>query len=283
MIRGERESVGAPPGADFRVRGLLVVNADDWGRDRLTTDRALDCWRAGTVTAVSAMVAMADSERAAAIAREQGIDVGLHLNLTTPFSAPGCPERLRGRQERLARHLQRHRFSQSVFHPGLVPVFEYVVAAQLEEFRRLYGTAPDRLDGHHHMHLCANVLLAGLLPKGTLVRRSFSFQPGEKGFANRLYRRAIDRLLGRRHRVVDHFFALPPLRPGARLERICELARHAVVEVETHPVDPEEYRFLVDGAPWRRGEPVRTGPFPAGHRADRECGPRVVGGTETPS
>ena len=52
----------------------------------------------------------------------------------------------------------------------------YVVKAQLEEFERLYGRAPNRIDGHHHAHLCANVVLAGLLPAGTIVRRNFSFR-----------------------------------------------------------------------------------------------------------
>src|SRR5947199_391206 len=83
--------------------------------------------------------------------------------------------------------LLRHRLAPVVFHPGLVRSFEYVVAAQRQEFSRLYRAEPERVDGHHHMHLCANVLLGGLLPRGTLVRRNFSFQRGERSFFNRLY------------------------------------------------------------------------------------------------
>ena len=227
--------------------GLLIVNADDWGRDRLTTDRTLDCVGRGAVSSVSAMVFMEDSGRAAAIARALRMEVGLHLNLTTSFSAPECPGRLAQRQQQLARYLQSHRLSQMVFHPGLKRAFTYVVAAQLDEFRRLYGMEPDRIDGHHHMHLCANVLLARLLPRGTMVRRSFSFQVGEKSLGNVCYRRLVDRVLARRHRVVDFFFALAPLAPLSRLQRIFDLARRFVVEVETHPADPEEYRFLIGG------------------------------------
>jgi hypothetical protein len=203
------------------------------------------------------MVFMQDSARASAIARERGIEAGLHLNLTTPFSAPGCPAQLVERQQELARYLTRHRLAQVVFHPGLVRSFEYVVAAQLDEFRRLYGAEPKRLDGHHHMHLCANVLLQGLLPPGTLVRRNFSFQPGEKSLWNRLYRRFVDGRLARRHRIVDFFFSLVPLAPPGRLERIFSLARQFVVEVETHPVNPEEYRFLAGGEIFRQIEDVR--------------------------
>ena len=228
-------------------RGLLIVNADDWGRDRSTTDRTLDCVRRRAVSSVSAMVFMEDSERAAAIARQERIEVGLHLNLTTSFSASGCPGRLIQRQQQVARYLGRHRLSQAVFHPGLTRAFDYVVAAELDEFRRLYGSEPDRIDGHHHMHLCANLLLAGLLPRGTIVRRSFSFHVGEKSLGNVFYRRLVDRVLARHHRMVDFFFSLLPLAPSSRLQRIFGLARRFAVEVETHPADPDEYQFLTSG------------------------------------
>src|SRR5271157_4739744 len=74
--------------------GLLIINADDWGRDRETTERTFECILRGAVSSVSAMVFMGDSERAAAIAKENAIHAGLHLNFTTPFSAPDCPTRL---------------------------------------------------------------------------------------------------------------------------------------------------------------------------------------------
>ena len=194
---------------------------------------------------------MADSARAAAIARERGIDAGLHLNFTTPFSALGMPTALMDRQRELAERLLPHRLSQVLFYPSLMRSFQYVVSAQWEEFCRLYGAPPARLDGHHHMHLCANVLLGRLLPPGTVVRRNFSFQPGEKSFGNRFYRKVVDRMLARRHRLTDFFFSLPPLEPPGRLERIFSLARRFVVEVETHPLEAEEYRFLTEGEIFR--------------------------------
>jgi hypothetical protein len=206
------------------------------------------------------MVFMEDSERAAAMARERGIDAGLHLNFTTPYTAPGCSTGLAERQQELARYLLRHRLAQVVFHPGFIRLFEYVVAAQLDEFRRLYGADPDRIDGHHHMHLCANVLWQGLLPRGTTVRRSFSFQPWEKSLWNRLYRWFVDSQLARRHGLADYFFSLVPLEPPGRLERIFSLARQSVVELETHPVNPDEYRFLAGGEIfcWAGATPVAT-------------------------
>jgi len=240
--RAEQE--GSKPG-DGQPVGLLIINGDDWGRNTETTDRMFECVAHGTVSSVSAMVFMEDSERAAAIARDRAVDAGLHLNLTTPFSASNCPSRLADRQREIASYLLRWTFHRVVFHPGLARSFEYVVKAQLDEFGRLYGTLPGRIDGHHHMHLCANVLLGRLLPAGTLVRRNFSFQAGEKSLVNRLYRGALDWGLARRHRLVDFFFSLPPLDPPSRLERIFSLANQFTVEVETHPVHPEEYRFLM--------------------------------------
>jgi hypothetical protein len=235
----------------------LIINADDWGRDIETTDRIYECVTVGTVSSTSAMVFMDDSERAAGLARENGVDCGLHLNFTMPFSAAACPSRLSEHQQRVVRYLRRNRLAQTVYHPGLASSFKYVAAAQIEEFERIFGSAPRRLDGHHHMHLCANVLFDRLLPADTVVRRNFSFRPTEKSRINRWYRGNIDRVLAKRHRLTDHFFSLPPLEPQSRLDEIFLIARRSIVEVETHPVNPEEYRFLTSGEVLRRTDDLQ--------------------------
>jgi hypothetical protein len=192
------------------------------------------------------MVFMEDSERAAAIARDHGVDAGLHVNLTTPFNAPRSSSRLIELQQKVSRFLRWHHLAPAIYHPGLAASFDYVVKAQIEEFERLYGTTLKRVDGHHHMHLCANVVFQDLLPLGSIVPRNFSFKREEKGCINRIYRRWQDRWLARRHRLTDFFFALSPGDPS-RMERICDLASRCNVEVETHPAKPEEYAFLMDG------------------------------------
>jgi len=229
------------------ANGVLIINADDWGIDSETTDRIFECVRLGSVSSASAMVFMADSQRAADLAREYGVDVGLHLNVTAPFTSPRIPAELMQHQQVLMRFLRGSRFAKTLFHPALHGSFKYVVAAQLEEFRRLLGVEPKHIDGHHHMHLCANILFGGLLPAGTATRRNFSFQAGEKSITNRLFRKLIDDKLVKKHRVSDYFFSLAPLKPTDRLQRIVSLAKQSVVEVETHPANPEEYRFLTDG------------------------------------
>jgi hypothetical protein len=223
------------------------VNADDWGRDRTTTDRAFECAEVGAISSVSAMVFMADSERAAEVARTSQIDAGLHLNFTEPFSAAGVAAPLLEHQRKLRKRLESHALARILYYPGLARSFQYVVAAQIDEYRRLYGSDPQRIDGHHHLHLCTNVLWDGLLPAGTIIRRNFSFRSGEKSLVNRLYRKEVDRRLTRRHRLVDFLYNLLPLQPESRLQRIFSQAREAMVELETHPVNPEEYRFLTSG------------------------------------
>jgi hypothetical protein len=260
-VKSYSESRTIVRGVDTPRTSALIVNADDWGLDRNTTDRILECALRGAISSASAMVFMSDSERAAALARERDVDVGLHLNFTETFSAPIGHARLAEHHARVANFLLRNRFSQVVYHPRLTNSFEYLVSAQLEEFRRIYGFAPERIDGHHHMHLCANVLFGELVPEGTLVRRNFSFVPGEKSWMNRFYRKSVDRLLERRHRLVDYLFSLVPVEPPDRLRRIVSLARHAVVELETHPVNSEEYAFLTSGGISKWGSTVEFSSF----------------------
>jgi hypothetical protein len=108
------------------------------------------------------------------------------------------------------------------------------------------------------MHLSANVLLQRLLPTGAIVRRSFYFEHGEKSAFNLLYRKAVDRALARRHRLADYFFSVEPL-VSERLQRIYALARQHVVELETHPVIREEYRYFTGGELFRQLGDVRIG------------------------
>ena len=223
---------------------MIIVNADDWGRSRSETDAALLCYKAGRVTSVSAMVFMEDSGRAAQLAHESGIDVGLHLNLTQPFSGQHVG-RLRESHDRIVRFLTGSRYALLVYNPALRHEFRRVYEAQFEEFVRLYGKSPSHIDGHHHQHLCTNMLLDRIIPSGEKVRRNFHFWPGEKSVANRTYRRLVDWSLARRYRVVDFFFALSRCLQDDRLARIATLARAATVEVMAHPASAVEFACLM--------------------------------------
>lgn len=276
------DSTVASPGPTSAAPRCVIVNADDWGGSAETTDRILDCILQGVVSSTSAMVWMADSERAAALAIQHNIDTGLHLNLTEPFTGANVSPELMRRHQDVSRVLRAHRYAPVLFHPALASSFEYLVRRQLEEYERLYGAKPTRIDGHHHMHLSTNVLLQKLLPGRTIVRRNFTFASGEKGGFNRLYRRMQDRVLERRHWTTDYFYDLRPMQ-AERLKEILDRSRTATVEIEAHPGRTDEYDFLrkgglpacAEGVQILRGyhlcEPSRVpqlAQFDSGHRGD---------------
>ncbi|UWZ86929.1 ChbG/HpnK family deacetylase [Occallatibacter riparius] len=252
MGRGVQISAASVEGIPHAAepRSTIIVNADDWGMRLKATDRILDCVRHGSVSSTSAMVFMEDSERGAELAREYGVDAGLHLNLTEAFTAKDVPARLREEHVKLMRFLRKGRRGKVVPNPLLAGAFEYVVKEQLEEFERLYGAKARHIDGHHHAHLAANVRGQKLLPQGTMVRRNFTFAAGEKSWLKLRVRAFQDRQLARRHSMTEYFFDIAPLEE-TRLRRVLELARTADVEIECHPERDAEYDFLMsDGLAW---------------------------------
>jgi predicted glycoside hydrolase/deacetylase ChbG (UPF0249 family) len=224
---------------------MLIINADDWGRSVMETDAALRCCEAGRITSVSAMVFMANSERAAELAKENAIDAGLHVNFAETFTGRNIPARLRECHNRLVRYLRRTKYTQLFYNPFLRDAFSYSYHAQAEEFARLFGNPPARVDGHHHMHLCANVLFSKMIPAGTKLRRNFSFWPGEKSWANRTYRALVDRWLARRYQLTDYFFDLTQCIAENKLGRVTSLAKSSTVELMTHPIVPQEAEHLM--------------------------------------
>lgn len=224
---------------------MLIINADDWGRSRAETDAALRCYHRGRITSVSAMVFMADSDRAAELAKENELDVGFHLNFAENFTGHSIPDALEAYQGKVTRFLMQHKYSQLLYNPFLRKEFSYSYQAQAEEFERLFGKPPSHIDGHHHMHLCANLLFSAVIPAGTKVRRNFSFWPGEKSLFNRAYRRLVDRWLARKYRQTDYFFDLTQCIQENKLDRVAALARSEDVELMTHPINSQEMGYLM--------------------------------------
>jgi predicted glycoside hydrolase/deacetylase ChbG (UPF0249 family) len=224
---------------------MLIINADDLGRSVAETSAALRCHKGGRITSVSAMVFMEDSERAAELANADGLDAGLHLNFSEKFTGNMCSERLRDCHDRIVRFLKLTRYAQLLYNPFLRKAFSYSYEAQTEEFVRLFGKSPSHIDGHHHMHLCANLLLSKVIPVGMKMRRNFSFWPGEKSLLNRTYRRLIDGWLARRYRLPDYFFDLTQCIQDKKLDRVATLAKSSNVELMTHPIVPSETEYLM--------------------------------------
>jgi len=226
---------------------MLIITADDFGAERKTTDNILLCYRLNRITSASAMVFASDSIRAAELASGLSIELGLHINLTMPFTGDGIDSKLQERQKEISSYLLSSKFSQIIFNPLLKKTFELVFRAQEEEFVRLYGKSPAFYNGHHHMHLCANIVLGKYLPRDVPVRRTFTFAWGEKGSFNILYRKILDYYINIRHISTDSFHSLSPLENHKVMRKVVILSKSGSVELMVHPDREEEFSFLLSG------------------------------------
>jgi chitin disaccharide deacetylase len=200
------------------------------------------------------MVHMADSERAAQLARERGRPIGLHLNLTQPFDGGDARAPARERQLRLCAHFARLRARRWLGSPN--PAIHRLVADairdQLEEYERLYDAPPTHVDSHHHVHVCPDVFLSPALASGTKVRQTVSPRPGARGPAV-VARRLKHRLLARRFCTTDLFWGATET-SGADgavpIATAASQARSRAVEVMVHPSFPGELEVLLSDL-WR--------------------------------
>lgn len=240
---------------------MIIVTADDFGKSRHATDSILQCFSKGRITSTSAMVFMEDSERAASLSLKTNMEVGLHLNFSTPFTAEIVSPKLREHHNRVVSYLIKNKFSQVVYNPLLAGSFDFLFKAQLEEFIRLYDNNPAFYNGHHHMHLCANMLLRKVLPTGTYVRRTFTFDRGEKSALNQLYRHVLDIFVSRRFVSSDCFFSIAPVQNIARLKDIFDRSTLNTIEIEVHPENLEESEFLLGNTFLHLMESVHMGNF----------------------
>jgi len=224
---------------------MLIINGDDLGRNHEATVNTIACYREGLITSASAMVFMADSSRAAELVAAVGLETGLHLNLTLPFDGPEPPPLLVEYHLSLVKYYRRSKWAQVLYNPFLKKKLEYVFKAQYDEYRRLFGSEPAKIDGHHHMHLCINMVMDYIIPRGLRVRRNLSFEPHEKDIINRTYRRLIDAWLIRRYCCTDSFFSIEPVHDPQRLERIVRLGWSSDVEIMVHAEKAEQYSYLM--------------------------------------
>ncbi len=189
------------------------------------------------------MVFMADSERAATVARAHGLPAGLHLNFTQLYDGADVPRAVADRQARVVRFMAGRRRRRVGLAPHLLRTVRAAVDDQLERFRELYGGEPTHLDGHNHVHLNPTVLT--LLPDAYPLRPAYD--PITARPALRAIRRARNRMLKRRHPTADHFFPLTSIHPelgGRGLEPVLALALERSVEVMVHPAEDRVFAVL---------------------------------------
>ena len=240
---------------------MLIITADDYGKSRHATDSILKCFSNKRITSASAMVFMEDSERAASLSQNSDIEVGLHLNFSEPFNACDVPLNIRKHQNKIVLYLKKNKFAEVIYNPFLTDSFKFLFRAQQEEFVHLYGKLPDFINGHHHMHLCANMLASNIIPKGTRLRETFTFNPGEKFFFNLLYRHILDIWISRRFISPDSFYSIVPVQNHKRLQKIINRAVKKNIEIAVHPENTEESEFLLSDQYKNLIDSIHTGYF----------------------
>jgi predicted glycoside hydrolase/deacetylase ChbG (UPF0249 family) len=252
--------------------GLLIVNADDWGYDDPTTDAILATFRAGRITSTTGMVYMTGSDRAAALAAENDVPVGLHINLTEPFSDPATPADVRARQQRMIDRLGKtsglppelpgvSNPMRWLYDPRLQGEVDAAIADQARRFAELYPTAPTHYDGHTHVDLCPNVFLSRSIPRGAKLRNTLDRFPVERS-AGGVLRDLRQAVRSRRFASTRYLLHITHLRldPGNVDERL-DLARRVPVEIMGHPGFAAERELLMSDEFGRAIAPLRLGSF----------------------
>jgi chitin disaccharide deacetylase len=230
---------------------LLIVNADDLGYNQPATDAIAESFRAGRITSATAMVYMRDSDRAAEIAREIGLPVGLHINFTEPFDDPDVPADLRARHLEMVRRFGGpsfvYRSRRWLYDRKLREPVGRCIAEQLERFEAIYGGPPTHVDGHMHVHVCPNVGLSSAIPAGMKMRNSLGMPPLAGGAMARLTK-ARQRIILRKRLSTAYFLNITDLHPefveGGVRSRL-GLAEQASVELMAHPGFCHEYTMLM--------------------------------------
>jgi chitin disaccharide deacetylase len=223
---------------------MLIVNADDFGATATATDAICRTFDAEVITSASAMVWMKDSPRAAGIAIERALPLGLHLNLTLPFSGLDMSRSVQERQLRLTEIFTRDGWWREAGRPVDRKLLHAAIEDQVERFCKQFGQ-PTHIDGHHHVHLYDAVL--DLLPQRWPIRPPLRTLAQVDARPNRREGR-----LHRRFRAPDLAFTLGSLQPatGDGVLKALDCARRLCVEVVAHPLVAEDMEFLLSTG-WR--------------------------------
>jgi predicted glycoside hydrolase/deacetylase ChbG (UPF0249 family) len=128
----------------------LIVNADDFGLTPGVSAGILAAHRHGIVTSTTMLVNRPVPKDTVACARDAGLGVGLHVNLTLgrPITRGASLVDGKGGFVRDARRAAARAKASDV---------EREVAAQIERFEKLTRARPTHLDSHHHVGLHAPV------------------------------------------------------------------------------------------------------------------------------
>lgn len=128
----------------------LIVNADDYGLTRGVSEGILAAHRHGIVTSTTVLVTGQIAPDLVARARDSGLGLGVHVNLTL-----GSPiTKGRSLVDGSGRFVRDPRRAAAVAEADDVRA---EVEAQLDRFEKLFKRAPTHFDSHHHVGLYAPV------------------------------------------------------------------------------------------------------------------------------
>ena len=121
----------------------LILNADDFAFNAAVSRGIVSLARQGRLTATSAMTLSPRWVKdAPALAELRGqIDVGLHLDWTSPFAASA------GHGKSLPKAML-----QAVLGGADIDAARMVVEHQLDAFEKVWKAPPSHIDGHQHVH-----------------------------------------------------------------------------------------------------------------------------------
>ena len=128
----------------------LIVNADDFGVTRGVSEGILTAHRHGIVTSTTALVTSRIEPEHVTGARDSGLGIGLHVNLTLgrPLTSGASLVDESGRFVRDARRAAARASARDV---------DAEIAAQVERFTDLFKRSPTHLDTHHHVGMLSPV------------------------------------------------------------------------------------------------------------------------------
>jgi chitin disaccharide deacetylase len=144
----------------------LIVNADDFGLTRGVSAGILAAHRHGIVTSTTVLVTAAVDREQLTAARDAGLGLGLHMNLTLGRPLTGARSLVDGG----GAFIRDARRAAAGADPGEVRA---EVEAQVARFQELVGRLPTHIDTHHHVGLyppVRDVVLDAARALGVAVR-----------------------------------------------------------------------------------------------------------------
>ena len=154
-----------------------MVNADDLGYSKWRDEGIFRAFHKGIVTSATLLVNGASASSAARRAVKEGLDIGLHLNLTegVPLTPLEQIPTLVGEKSKLRYKVE---FWKNCTRDDTATFHQHVAVetrAQLHEFKRLTGGIPaTHIDGHQHVHVApglAAILAPIFASEGVLSTR----------------------------------------------------------------------------------------------------------------